>query len=428
MKLIIHRGAKEIGGSCVEVISDNSRILIDIGIPLVTPTNERFDTNTLKDKSIGQLKALKILPNIKGLYKDEPRSIDAILISHSHLDHYGFLKYIHPDIPIYLSKGAQRLIEISDIFTPNKTGRMNARLLPKKEEIINDFKITNYLVDHSAFDARAFLIETGGKRLFYSGDFRGHGRKSILFKNMLSNPPKNIDCLMMEGSMLGRGKQGYNNETDIQTGIEDILKNKSNIAFLFASAQNIDRFVSTYKACRRTKTTLVIDLYAAYILNQLKDIADIPQFNWPNIRIKYFKAHADRLAEADKKLLYKFKQSKIKFEEIDANKNKTLMLARDNSLFKVILRNIHDTKGANIIYSMWDGYLTDKFKKECNQNGIGIKMVHTSGHAIMSDLKQFAKALSPKILIPIHTFEPQKYRQLYTNVKMLNDGEEFEII
>jgi ribonuclease J len=51
------------------------------------------------------------------------------------------------------------------------------------------FAVTPYLIDHSGFDAVAYLIEADGKRLFYSSDFRGHGRKSMLFDLMLANPP-----------------------------------------------------------------------------------------------------------------------------------------------------------------------------------------------------------------------------------------------
>jgi ribonuclease J len=37
MKLVIHRGTHEIGGSCVEVYSNSgkSRLIIDVGMPLV---------------------------------------------------------------------------------------------------------------------------------------------------------------------------------------------------------------------------------------------------------------------------------------------------------------------------------------------------------------------------------------------------------
>jgi len=46
MKLIIHRGTHEIGGSCIELVSANSRILLDFGLPLVDSNNEQFDSKT----------------------------------------------------------------------------------------------------------------------------------------------------------------------------------------------------------------------------------------------------------------------------------------------------------------------------------------------------------------------------------------------
>ena len=115
----------------------------------------------------------------------------------------------------------------------------------------------------------AFLIEDDKSKVFYSGDFRGHGRKSALFTRMVESPPRGIDCLLMEGSMLGRGEQAYKDEVAVEKGIKDVLESKRNIAFLFVSSQNIDRLVSAYKACRKTGSTFVIDLYTAFILHKL---------------------------------------------------------------------------------------------------------------------------------------------------------------
>jgi len=44
------------------------------------------------------------------------REIGGIIISHAHLDHYGLLKYVHPDIPVYLSAGTKKLIEVTQLF------------------------------------------------------------------------------------------------------------------------------------------------------------------------------------------------------------------------------------------------------------------------------------------------------------------------
>ena len=49
MKIIIHRGTHEIGGSCVEIQSKKSRILIDIGMPLVKKDGDRFNGNISPD-------------------------------------------------------------------------------------------------------------------------------------------------------------------------------------------------------------------------------------------------------------------------------------------------------------------------------------------------------------------------------------------
>jgi ribonuclease J len=66
------------------------------------------------------------------------------------------------------------------------------------------FRVTPHLVDHSAYDAHAIQVEAGGKRLFYSGDIRGHGRKAALFERLVSHPPQNVDVMLMEGSSFGR--------------------------------------------------------------------------------------------------------------------------------------------------------------------------------------------------------------------------------
>ena len=429
MKIVIHRGTQEIGGTCVELSTQNSRILIDFGIPLVAPTKDKpFDTKLLKDKSVEALQKLYVLPVVKGLYRHEAQGIDGILISHSHLDHYGLLNYVNQDIPVYLSQGAKELVDVSNVFTPNKIGTLNAKIVdPRKSFKVGDFTITPYLVDHSAFDALAFLIKADGRNVFYSGDFRGHGRKSILFKQMIKNPVKNVDCLLMEGTMIGRGKQTYSDEQAIEKRITEVLEEHSNITFISLSSQNIDRIVSAYRACLKTGCIFVIDAYTAFVLEKLAKVSKgIPQYNWKNIRIKFFNHHVNCLKNAGHgDLLNRYSKRKIDIPEIKRERNKILMLARDNSIFPLLINKIGDVLGARIIYSIWEGYLIDKFKEYSAQNGLIIEQIHTSGHADVADLKAFAHALNPKTLIPIHTFQAKDYPKLFSNVKILKDGEEF---
>lgn len=40
MHLCIHRGTKQIGGTCVELVSGGKRILLDLGLPLDAESND----------------------------------------------------------------------------------------------------------------------------------------------------------------------------------------------------------------------------------------------------------------------------------------------------------------------------------------------------------------------------------------------------
>jgi ribonuclease J len=427
---IIHRGTKEIGGSCVELAAGRTRILIDMGMPLVDEKGERFDSTVVENRSIPELISSRILPPIKGLYQGDAKGFDAVLLSHSHLDHYGLLRFINRDIPVLMSSGSQKLIEISSLFINANVQPKNVRIFKQfKPQTIGDFTVTPYLVDHSAFDATAFLVEGNGRRLFYSGDFRGHGRKGVLFERFLARPPSNINCLLMEGSMMDRVIGRYVDEKAIEGKFTQIFKEKDNIAFVFCSSQNIDRLVSVYRAAKRSESTMVIDLYTAYILDRLRtEHEHLPQYDWPHIRVKYFMSHRDTLKRSNNKnLLDKYSKTAITIEEINSDRKNIVMLMRDNSIFRACLRKMPDLEGSLAIYSMWDGYVNDRFLDTLKRHKIEYRYIHTSGHAVLDDLQKLAEALKPKSLIPIHTFRAHEYSRHFKNVRMVNDGEQVTI-
>jgi len=51
MNLTIHRGTHEIGGTCVEIESGASRIVVDIGMPLVDDGGDKFNDKKYKGLS-----------------------------------------------------------------------------------------------------------------------------------------------------------------------------------------------------------------------------------------------------------------------------------------------------------------------------------------------------------------------------------------
>ena len=63
----IHRCANEIGGSCVEICSATTRIIIDIGMPLMNLDGSAFDSSKTDKMPVDELRAEKILPDIPAL-------------------------------------------------------------------------------------------------------------------------------------------------------------------------------------------------------------------------------------------------------------------------------------------------------------------------------------------------------------------------
>ena len=229
-----------------------------------------------------------MLPAIKGLYQWDMPSFDAIVISHAHIDHYGLLKYVHPDVPVYMSAGTKRLIDISQIFKLCDSYPINTNVFRMYEPFeTGDFFIKPYLMDHSAFDAAAFEISAEGKTVIYSGDFSGHGRKAVCLGTFIKHATKQADILLTEGTMLGRLDEKTLTEKELEELVVDEIRDVNAPVLFQSSSQNIDRIVTFYRAALRLGKTFVVDIYTAnilYGLHQLGNKLPYPSKEYSNIR------------------------------------------------------------------------------------------------------------------------------------------------
>jgi len=434
MKFKIHRGTKEIGGSCVEVWTENTRILLDFGMPLVNKDRSEFDFSKFKNLTNSELIELGVLPDIKGLYDETDKMIDAVIISHAHQDHYGLLNFVHKSVKHFSGEATHKIIKINNLFTPQEIHIENINYFEKEKAFqIGDISITPYWADHSSFDAYSFLVEADGKSLFYSGDFRSHGRKAKAFKWFLHNAPQHVDYLLLEGTTISRDSKPFKTEIEIENDFVKVFKEPNKINLIYSSGQNIDRIVSIYKACKRTNKILVVDVYVATVLKTLSDFGTIPypSKEFENLKVMFAYFTNKRLTrEGNDKVLYQFKSFKITKEEIGNQADKLVMLIRPS--MQKDLENIIGIDGGNLIYSMWEGYLlkpdTKKFLDYLTNRNFTIHKIHTSGHADTETLKQMVEAIKPKNIVPIHTFSASEYAKIFTTpVVEINDGETISI-
>lgn len=66
-------------------------------------------------------------------------------------------------------------------------------------------------------------------------------------------------------------------------------------------------------------------------------------------------------------------------------------------------------------------------KAKLDELGGDVIEVHTSGHIYADDIIDFVRQINAKAVIPIHTFEAERFASLIPDVKRLDDGESFRM-
>jgi ribonuclease J len=127
MKVCIHRGTQEVGGTCIEIESKGQRIVLDVGLPLEAANSPAS------------------LPSVHG-FQERQESLLAVVISHPHLDHYGLAGYLPAGTPMIMGAATERILKASIPFTPTGLAFGNVRHLePGKPLLVGPFAITPYL-------------------------------------------------------------------------------------------------------------------------------------------------------------------------------------------------------------------------------------------------------------------------------------------
>lgn len=421
--LTIHRSATEIGGNCIEIAFGKHRILLDVGKPLEPDPLDATDHELLPDSL------------------DLSRPFDAVILSHPHMDHYGLLRALPDDVPVWSGAPTERLIRMTLAISGRKVPQTFHHYESFEPFQVGPFTITPFLTDHSAFDAHMLLVEVGGKRIFYSGDFRRTGRKASLVRRFLTSPPAGIDVLLLEGTALGR-ERGYPTERALENRFIDLFRRIPGRVFVTWSAQNIDRTVTLYHACKAAGRTLIVDLYTAGVLEQV-GIFGSSLLDRRSQRLKFVVTAGNAwLYENPKRLndpafFRRCRESGRAFSarKLQGGPNRNVIMIRPGRLLR-------DYQGKGVVpskddawsLSMWSGYLTRpdypsfrELEQWFKDAGSHIEHIHTSGHASKAELLDFANRLAPRHLIPIHSFDWDKHLGSFSNVTRLMDGESFEI-
>ncbi len=412
MRVRIHRGAHEIGGSCVELQAEGARLVLDVGRPLSARPGDDVP-----------------LPAVPGLTDGSTPDLLGVLISHPHLDHYGLVDRVHPSVPVFAGREAAAVVGAARFFSPmGPELRPSGHLRHRKRLRLGPFTVTPYLVDHSGFDAYALQIEAGYRRLLYTGDLRGHGRKAGLFEQMVAAPPGRVDTLLMEGTHVRAGGADESRpptEADVELDMAATFRSCAGLPVVVSSAQNIDRLVTVYRAARRAGRTLLVDLYTATVA-QATGRPTLPQPGFPQLGVFVPRRQRVRVKESGEfHRTHAVRPLRVFPEQLVAEAHRFVVLTGSSAVRELV--DAGALRSGVVVWSLWGGYLANTGGRRLvdllETAGVPLVHHHTSGHAALSDLKRLVAALNPGQLVPIHTEGAAHYARHFPGVTVRADGE-----
>lgn len=199
---VLSSGSK---GNTTYIESNNVKILIDLG------NTSKYVKEKLEDLGVF------------------PGDIDAILITHTHVDHIGGLKIFAKkyNIPVYITEVMHKTLDYID----------NYKLL-EDEFDIKDIHVTTIKTSHDAPDSRGYIISSENKSIVYITD-TGYINKKYF--DILSN--RNV--YVMESNhdieMLNNGSYPFNLR-------QRILSDKGHLSN-YDSAKYLSSFIGNNTKC-----------------------------------------------------------------------------------------------------------------------------------------------------------------------------------
>jgi ribonuclease J len=405
MQARIVRGADQVGGSCVELKCDASRLVLDVGLPLSRAERYR-----------------DLIPDVPGLWASGDGSLRGVLLSHSHPDHCGLADLVSSNIPVLCGRDAQAVWNAAAFFVPGLTPfAASAHLEHGVPLRLGPFLITAWLVDHSAYGAYSISVRAAGRHLLYSGDIRATGRKDGALEKIARSVGR-VDTVLMEGTRIV-AQPNELTERDVENEAVDLLRATSGLGLAFFSPMNIDRLVSLYRAARRANREFVMDLYTATVARATAN-PSVPQSTWDGVRVDLPNSQRRRVIESrDFSRLDAVRAARIFADEIES-RGRDLVIACRASM----IRELHGClASATAIWSMWSGYLDRDRNRELvgilGRYGVPVHRLHASGHGSRETLQSFARTLRPGCVVPIHTERPEAFRDVFDEVVIHPDGE-----
>lgn len=492
-------GAGEIGGNKILLEDGDLRVFLDFGTAF--NPHHAFFSDMLRPRAthgLLDLLVLGLLPPLEGLYREDlaPRglwarlrsspqyrdlrrrdgrpAVDAVLISHAHLDHNGDLAYLDTAIPVYSSRvsafiaramqltgasGLERELTFVNPRVAARTGdlhtdpRAACRSRPhafvdgaltrrarafwqrapsrsrtlemadaRKAGALRGLRVRAWPVDHSVPGAVGLAVETSAGWIGYTGDIRFHGkggdRTRRFAQELAALRPAALICEGTHTRAAGRLTEAG----IVENALPLVRQAAGQLAVADFGARNIERLLSFAEIAAQAGRSLVIQPKDLYLLHAI-GLADPDAFPGPlalpNLLLFDNPKAVRRPWERALRLGWR-RERTVRPLDV-ARRPGDYILAW--SLYDLGgLLDLGDLHGGIYLYSNSRAYDEEQAADlQRLRNWVGYMdlalcgdpddpdavSLHTSGHASGPELVEFVHTVQPRVLIPVHTRQPE---------------------
>ncbi len=412
--LTFYGGVNEIGGNKILLRDGDTKVFFDFGMSF-SMKKQFYSPPFLSPKSENSLQELGILPKLAGVYKFDPAQpeVDAVFLSHGHLDHSAHLSFIKREIPVYCGETTQIILQalsevrradlefnVSDLdFRSFRTG---------KKITVGSLEIEPVHVDHSVPGAYGFVIHTSNGVVVYTGDFRDHGGKPEMTRDFVEKA-KEAEPVAVVTEATNMTDASVSSEAEVEDKLNRIVTRSDGVVLAGFANSDVDRLNSFYHIAKRNQRCLAVSLKQAYLLDALRKDKGlkIPCLDDEDMLI--FRKSKKRFDKWETQLIEQYAPQNKIFDVFEVSKQQCkVILAMSFYDFEELV-SLQPTAGSCYILSSSEPFNEEmeidheRLTNWLSHYGVPQYHVHVSGHMMPLQLKAALKEINAKRMFPIHT-------------------------
>ena len=397
----------------------------------------------LSPKSEKSLQELGILPKLEGVYKfsDESPAVDAVIISHGHLDHSAYLSFIKREIPIYCGETTRTILNaLSEIRRSDlefsvtdlkfKTFRTGKKIK------IGSIEVEPFHVDHSIPGAYGLVIHTSNGSVVYTGDFRDHGAKPKMTHDFVEGA-ENSEPVAVVTEATNMTGAAISSETEVEGKLYSIVSEAEGIVLAEFALSDVDRLNSFFHIAKKNNRCLAVSLKQAHLLEALRKDKGLTVPDLQDDSIMIFRKSKKHFDKWERELMARYSGKNKVFDVFDVSKQQcTVVLAMSFYDFEEMVR-LQPAAGSCYVLSASEPFNEEMeidYERMVNwvsHYGLPQYHVHVSGHIMPLQLKKALRQMDGRRIFPVHTENAGLFakfiRDLKSEVIMVEKSKEYTL-